>query len=249
MSADCRFCAGSIKDPEVASEISCVNAHLTPMERSRPRLATPSPRPTRAGWRSARLLRLQARRAPGTPSSACPPAAHPGEQLALVGMGAEPRRRLSIDARTRMGSPNIRTSGHLVKQLAAERILGLIAGNEHGIAGILDVVAQVMQDAARLTHAGGGDDHEGAVEVVQLFRFAGLLDVLEAAEAEGIMPWCRYSRAWSLKHSGWLRNTWVTLMARGLSTKIGILGMRFSLAAGGAGGRAAGRGPRRMRGR
>ena len=71
---------------------------------------------------------------------------------------------------------------------------------------------------------------KGPCRSFSFFDSAGLPDVLQALEAEGVLVIRRYWRVSSLKHSGWSRCTAVTFRASGLSTKIGMLGMRFSLA-------------------
>ena len=73
----------------------------------------------------------------------------PLQQLALVGVAAEfvqagnlgpHAHRLAEDAHLRP----------LLHQLAAQRVLRLEAGDQDGVARILDVVAQVVQDAPLL---------------------------------------------------------------------------------------------------
>ncbi len=73
-----------------------------------------------------------------------------------------------------------------VAKLAAQRVLGLIAGQEHRVSAVADVMAQVVQNAARLAHSGRRDDNERAAEVVQFFRFVCVPDVGQALEAERI---------------------------------------------------------------
>ena len=77
--------------------------------------------------------------------------------------------------------------GAALDDFAAEGVFGLEAHDEYGIAGVLDVVAEVVEDAAGFAHAGGGDDDHGAAEVVEGLGFGGFADVAEAAEAEGVV--------------------------------------------------------------
>src|SRR5262245_12256266 len=77
--------------------------------------------------------------------------------------------------------------GEALDEFAAERVLGLEAGDEDRVARILDVVAEVVEDAALLGHTGGGDDDKGAVEVVESFGLGSFPDVLEAAESERVL--------------------------------------------------------------
>src|SRR5580700_3803499 len=45
----------------------------------------------------------------------------------------------------------------------------------------------MVQNAALLAHAGGGNNHHGPVQIVELFRFGGIADVLQAAESERVL--------------------------------------------------------------
>src|SRR6266852_4630624 len=76
--------------------------------------------------------------------------------------------------------------GLLLLDLAPERVFGLEAGNEHGVARILDVVAEVMENASRLAHARGRKNDHRPAQIVQLLRLAGLADVAQAVEAERV---------------------------------------------------------------
>ena len=58
--------------------------------------------------------------------------------------------RLAISARTRIGSPKMRTSGHFSTSLRPSVSCRLEAGDQHGVARVFDIVAQVVQDAALL---------------------------------------------------------------------------------------------------
>ncbi len=55
-------------------------------------------------------------------------------------------------------------AGH---EAAAEGMGFAVADEEDGIAGVLDVVADVVHDAAAVGHAAGGDDDEWVVAVVE----------------------------------------------------------------------------------
>jgi hypothetical protein len=52
---------------------------------------------------------------------------------------------------------------------------------------VFDVVAQVMQNAAGLGHAGGGDDDGGALDLVEALGFIHAAHELQALEAEGVV--------------------------------------------------------------
>ena len=72
----------------------------------------------------------------------------PRDQLALIGVAAEfvEAGDLRPDAHGLAEDSHLRP---LLNQLAAEGVLRLKSGDEHGIARVLDIVAQVMQDAEK----------------------------------------------------------------------------------------------------
>ena len=71
------------------------------------------------------------------------------------------------------------------QNVAAQGAEGLVADEEDGAFRAGDVVDQVVLDAAAGAHAGAGDDHGGAADVVDGFGFAGLADQGQAGEAKG----------------------------------------------------------------
>ena len=71
-------------------------------------------------------------------------------------------------------------------ELPAEGVFRTVADEEDGGARVGEVVLEMVDDAAALTHAGGGDDDEGAVLAIELLTLDGGADELEAFEAEGV---------------------------------------------------------------
>ena len=147
----------------------------------------------------------------------------PRQQLALVGVAAQfveaghfrpHRHRLAEDAHLLP----------LLHQLAAQRVGGLEAGDEHRVARVLDVVAQVVQDAALLAHARGGDHDERAVQIVQLLRFGGLADVVQPLEAERVLAVLQPRERFGVEAFRVLAEDRVTLTASGLSDEDGDVG-------------------------
>ncbi len=62
-----------------------------------------------------------------------------------------------------------------------------LTDKENRVLRILDVVAEVVEDASGLTHAlRGGDDDGGFVEIVEGLRIVDLADEGEILEAEGV---------------------------------------------------------------
>ena len=78
--------------------------------------------------------------------------------------------------------------GLLVDDLAAEGMFSLEAGDQDGVAGVFDVVLEVVEDAAKLAHARGGDDDARRPEIVERLGFGNVLDIAELAESEGLLP-------------------------------------------------------------
>jgi hypothetical protein len=55
--------------------------------------------------------------------------------------------------RRRYSSPKMRTTGSRSTSFLPERVVGAVADDEHGVARVLDGVAQMVEDPARLAHA------------------------------------------------------------------------------------------------
>src|ERR1022692_2800185 len=112
---------------------------------------------------------------------------NPVEQLPLVRVSAQlvQARDLGSHPHGFAENPHLRP---LFYQLASQRILCLVAGDEHGIASVLDIVPQMVQNAALLAHSGCRNHDEGTMKVVQLLRIGGFPNVLKAPEPEGVLP-------------------------------------------------------------
>lgn len=72
-------------------------------------------------------------------------------------------------------------------EFPTERVFGAVADEEDHVFAVGDVVAEVMEDAAGLGHAGGGDDDGRAFEGVESFGLFDATDEAEAFEAEGVV--------------------------------------------------------------
>lgn len=92
--------------------------------------------------------------------------ADPFEEFALVGVAGEFVDADDFGAEAHQFA-EYRDFRHLVDDLTAERVFGLEAGDEDGVTAILNAVAEVMEDAARFAHTGGGDDEVGVAKIVE----------------------------------------------------------------------------------
>ena len=72
-------------------------------------------------------------------------------------------------------------------EFPAEGVFGAVADKQDHVFVVGDVVAEVVEDAAGLGHAGGGDDDGGAFEGVEGFGFVDAADEAEAVEAEWVV--------------------------------------------------------------
>lgn len=69
-----------------------------------------------------------------------------------------------------------------VEDFATKGVLGHESYDHNGVAGVFDVVFEVVEDAAAFTHAGSGDNNSRAVEFVDglgLFNVAGVFEFAE----------------------------------------------------------------------
>ena len=76
--------------------------------------------------------------------------------------------------------------GPAFHQSPAQRVGRLIAGDQDGAARVLDVVLEVVQDAAGLAHAAGRDDDARLGPIVQRDALVDLLDVADVPLAEQV---------------------------------------------------------------
>lgn len=74
----------------------------------------------------------------------------------------------------------------VILNFAAQRGLGLVAGEEDGVARVADLVFEVMEDAAAFAHAAGGDDDPWAGACIEVAAFIAGLDVGEIGKIEGL---------------------------------------------------------------
>jgi hypothetical protein len=74
-------------------------------------------------------------------------------------------------------------AGH---EAAAEGMGFAVADEEDGIAGVLDVIADVVHNPAAVGHATGGDDDKGVATIVEQFGFIHRFDEFEALEGERV---------------------------------------------------------------
>ena len=72
-------------------------------------------------------------------------------------------------------------------EFPAECVFGAIADEEDDVLAVGDVVAEMVEDAAGLGHAGSRDDDSGALHEVEGFGFIDTADEAEAFEAEGVI--------------------------------------------------------------
>jgi len=63
-------------------------------------------------------------------------------------------------------------------QSASERVLRLVADDQDGVGGLLDVVLQVVENPTDFAHPAGGDDDHRPLAAVQAFAFLDVLRVL-----------------------------------------------------------------------
>ena len=74
-----------------------------------------------------------------------------------------------------------------LSQLPTQGVLSAVADEEQDVALVFDVVAQMVQNATRLGHAGGGDDDGGPLDLVEALGFIHAAHELQALEAEGVV--------------------------------------------------------------
>src|SRR5206468_500473 len=108
----------------------------------------------------------------------------PGDQLVLIRVRAEPLERGDLGANARRLTEDVHDLGAF-HQSTAEGPLGLESDEEHRVALVAESVLEMVEDAAALTHARGGDDDAGLRAIVETLRFLGRGDVAQTVEAEG----------------------------------------------------------------
>jgi hypothetical protein len=109
------------------------------------------------------------------------------EQLRVIGMAGKRIHDLDVGPHLVAAAED----GHFLFAIAdapAEGVFRAIADEEHGGFRIADVVLEVVEDAAGLAHAGGGNDDGHAVDVVERLGAADGSDQREVLEAEGVLP-------------------------------------------------------------
>jgi len=74
-----------------------------------------------------------------------------------------------------------------VEELAAKRVFGLEAGDQDGVAGVANVVAEMMKHAAGFGHTGGRNDHARDPDIIERFGLFHVADIAETAKAEGVV--------------------------------------------------------------
>ena len=113
-------------------------------------------------------------------------AADPVQQVGAVGVGAEALEIHNAGVDGDLLPEELHRLGPL-QQAAAQSALGLIAHKDHGALPPPQVVFQVVADAARVTHARGGDDDLGGGVQVQGLGLLGGLDQGEPREGEQVL--------------------------------------------------------------
>ena len=152
----------------------------------------------------------------GAPDRPAEPA-HPGPELVAVGVGRVAADGLDLGAARVLLAEDADELASLL-DAAAEGVLGLEADEEDEVPVVADPVGQVVQDPARLRHAGRRDDHGGPVALVE--RLGRRPRRGRSGPAGSRTAWCRRRSCrsrWS-NTSGWSRKTVVTSTASGLST-------------------------------
>jgi len=110
----------------------------------------------------------------------------PAEEFIVVGVAGEGVEGLDVAADGEFVAEDVDVF-EAAAELPAEGVFRAVADEEEDVVGVGDVVAQVMEDAPALGHAGGGDDDGGAFDFVEAFGFIDAADEAEAFEAEGVV--------------------------------------------------------------
>ena len=124
---------------------------------------------------------------------------------------------LTISALTSTGKPNIFTVLCFVHQVPSQGAFGLVTHDQNGGAGIVQVLPQMMDDAAAFAHARTrhDDGRQGAgVEQLGLVHGVGVLD---EAVAKGVAFAGKFLE-FPVQKARYFENSRVTRSARGLST-------------------------------
>ena len=80
----------------------------------------------------------------------------------------------------------------VVLDLAAQRVFGLVAGEEDGVVVVAEVMFEVVENASGFAHAGGGDDDAGAALGVEGLAGGDGADVFEVGEIKGLDEGLRF---------------------------------------------------------
>ena len=104
--------------------------------------------------------------------------------VVAVGAHAADAADLGMDFVEDAENVDLLCAGH---EPAAQGVRLAIANEEDGIAGVLDVIADMVYDPATVCHAAGGDDDAGFVAIVQELGFVYGFDVFEAPEVERVL--------------------------------------------------------------
>ena len=111
-----------------------------------------------------------------------------GEELAevfVISMGAHAADAayLGVDLMEDAEDMDFFGSGH---QAAAQGTGFAIPYQQDRVAGVLDIIADMVFDATGIGHAAGGDDDAGFATIVQQFGLRHRLDVFQSLEGEGV---------------------------------------------------------------
>src|ERR1700686_21715 len=67
-----------------------------------------------------------------------------------------------------------------------QSILGLVAGEQDGIARIADIVLEMVKDPSAFAHSGSGDDHERTPKIVERLGLIHVSHIGEAVKTKGV---------------------------------------------------------------
>ncbi len=152
----------------------------------------------------------------GAPDRTAEPA-HPGAQLAPVGVGRVAADRLHFGAAPVLLAEDLEDFLALLNP-AAEGVLRLEADEEDQVSVVADAIGQMVKDAARLRHARRRDDDRGTTQIVERLRVARRRGCSGPAGSRRARRRSRSAARGRSKTSGCIRNTVVASTASGLST-------------------------------
>lgn len=109
--------------------------------------------------------------------------ADPVQQMVVVGVGAEALEIHHLGPDRHVLAEQLH-GGHPVQQGPAQGARGLEAHEHHGTVRPPQVILQMVADAARVAHTGGGDDDLGGVVLVQGLGLVHGLRQMQAREVE-----------------------------------------------------------------